>query len=142
MKHEPSQPATAALAEGVAARLDASPAAQRDAEQLAEFTLALAAADSCWSANLGDPPSDPDYIRDLAADVWRLWVRPALAKREHELAAARQHREGDLAYLFGELDRRDDEIDFRRAEWADPDGTAPAASEIPTKPRKDADPRC
>jgi hypothetical protein len=39
--------------------------------ELDDFTAAIAAADLSWSAEAGDPPSEPDYIRALAAGARR-----------------------------------------------------------------------
>lgn len=50
-----------------------------DIGDLDDFTAALTAADVVWSRDLGDAPSEPDYIQALARAVWGLWVQPRLA---------------------------------------------------------------
>ncbi|MGO1055626.1 hypothetical protein [Crossiella sp. CA198] len=125
----PANPATAglaALAEGIGARLDAHPANQRDAQHLAEITAVLASADRHWNHRLGDPPAEPDYLTALAGDLWRLWIRPALDRRDRDLDTAQAARSADLEFLFTELADRDAEIDRRRAEDEDRLGVPPA----------------
>lgn len=55
---------------------------QHTAADLDELTAAIAAADLAWSAELGDPPSEPRYIQALAKGAMR--ALPNLGDRESE----------------------------------------------------------
>lgn len=59
---------------------------QRQAD-LAEVTAAIAAADLAWSAELGDPPSEPRYIQALARGAMRALPNLAASRETQQLRA-------------------------------------------------------